>query len=362
MFKNRSKYIEFLGIFFLGLIISCLIVIKFDTLAKYVGKFFAVLKPFYIGFFIAYILNRPINFLEKRSKIKRSYLILSSYLVILIVTSIFISYFLPSVIDSSIKLITALSKGIENIPEFLGKTELIANSSLGPSIENNLSRITEILGFLTNFLVENVARIMINLTSTIMNVVFGIIISIYMLLDKYKIKSLFKGVIDIIFSKEKANRIVSFLGEVNEIFSHFITGLIVEAVTVGILAFIGMSILGVSYAPILSMIICFTNVIPYIGPFIGAVPAVIATMLYNPQLALWVLVFILILQQFDGNFIGPKIMGNYIGLDPIWIILSITIGGGFFGMLGILLAIPVGAIIKIVLTRLLNKYEQKKTL
>ncbi len=128
----------------------------------------------------------------------------------------------------------------------------------------------------------------------------------------------------------------------------------------GCLAFIGLSILNVRYALVLAVIICFTNVIPYIGPFIGAVPAVVATLTYDPAKAFWVLIFILVLQQFDGNLIGPRVMGNYIGLAPIWIILSITIGGGFAGILGIILAIPTGAILKIVFTELVEKQESKR--
>lgn len=360
MFKNRIKYIEYLTIFFIGLIISTVIILKIDLITGSIGKFFSILKPFYIGFAIAYILNRPINFLEGKTKIKRGYLILSSYIVVLGLITIFVSYFMPSVIDSSVKLITALSKGIENIPNYIANMESVSNSPIKSTLESNLSKITELLGYVTNFLVDNVAKAMISITSTLMNLIFGIIISIYMLIDKLKIRNLFKNIIKILFSEKRANGIIDFMSEVNVIFSHFITGLIVEAMTVGTLAFIGMTILNVRYAPILAMIICFTNVIPYIGPFIGAVPAVVATFLYDPKLALIVMIYILILQQFDGNFLGPKIMGNYIGLDPIWIILSITIGGGFLGMLGILLAIPIGAIAKIVLTRLLNRYERKK--
>lgn len=360
MFKNRIKYIEYLTIFFIGLIISTVIILKFDLILASVGKFFSILKPFYIGFAIAYILNRPIGFFERKTKIKRGYLILSTYLVLLGLITVFISYFMPSVIDSSVRLITALSKGVENIPNYIANMESISNSPLKTTLESNLSKITEMLGFLTNFLVDNVAKAMISITSTLMNLIFGIIISIYMSLDKVKIKDLFKNITMVLFSEKRAKGIMDFMNEVNVIFSHFITGLIVEAMTVGTLAFIGMTILKVKYAPILAMIICFTNVIPYIGPFIGAVPAVVATFLYNPKLALIVMIYILILQQIDGNLIGPKIMGNYIGLEPIWIILSITIGGGFLGMLGILLAIPIGAIVKIVLTRLLNRYERKK--
>jgi predicted PurR-regulated permease PerM len=113
--------------------------------------------------------------------------------------------------------------------------------------------------------------------------------------------------------------------------------------------------MGVRYAPILGLIICLTNMIPYFGAFIGAVPAVLATLMYDPIKAIWVAVFIIVLQQVDGNVIGPRVMGNYIGLEPIWIIFAIAFGGGFGGLLGMILAIPLGAVVKIIITRLVTK-------
>lgn len=359
MFNDRKKFIEYLLLFFSGLILSALIIIKFDHLAWYVEKFFGVLRPFYIGFAIAYILDRPVGFFEKKFKSKRGLSVLVVYLGLIGILITFGVLILPSVIDSSVKLVNELSRGVADLPNTFN---FIDNPELQSALKSNLNRLTELMGSFTNFLVENVTKLFMSVTSTLLNVIFGIIISIYMLIDKEKIRTLFSNIVKILFNKENSKRIHHFLEDVNTIFGHFITGLIIEALIVGVLAFIGMTILKVRYAPVLAVIICFTNVIPYIGPFIGAVPAVAATMMYDPTLAIWVLVFIAILQQIDGNFIGPKVMGNYIGLDPIWIILSITIGGGFLGMLGIMLAIPTGAIIKIILTHLLDKKVAKKAL
>lgn len=352
MFKDKRTFIEYMILIFIGVLICAVSIMKFDILLNALGKLLSILKPFYIGFAIAYILNRPISFFEKKLKIKRGRSILLVYIGVIGIITSFVVILLPSIIDSSIKLVNELSKNASKVPDSF---DFITYEPLKMLVENNISKLTEIIGTITNFLINNVTKIFVSFTSTLLNIIFAIVISVYMLLDKEKIKKLFSNIIDIMISEKKSIKTHEFLTEVNLIFSHFITGLIIEALIVGTLAFIGMTILGVKYAPILALIICFTNVVPYVGPFIGAVPAVVATLLYNPMLALWVLIYILILQQIDGNFIGPKVMGNYIGLDPIWIILSITIGGGFLGMLGILLAIPTGAIVKIILTGLLNK-------
>lgn len=356
MFKDKRTFIEYMIIFFIGIFISALSVMKFDATIATIGKFLSLLKPFYIGFAIAYILNRPISFFEKKLKIKRGLSILLTYIGVISIMATFVIILLPSIIESSVTLVNELSKSATQVPENLN---FISYEPLKTLLENNLSRLTELLGTVTNFLINNVTRIFMSVTSTLLNIIFAIVISVYMLLDKEKIKKLFSNIIDILIEEKKSIKIHEFLTEVNLIFSHFITGLLIEATIVGTLAFIGMTILGVKYAPILGLIICFTNVIPYVGPFIGAIPAVVATLMYNPMLALWVMIYIIILQQIDGNFIGPKVMGNYIGLDPIWIILSITIGGGFLGVLGILLAIPTGAIVKIILTGLLEKKIDK---
>lgn len=356
MFKDKRSFIEYMIIFCIGIFLSAIAVMKFDGILGSLGKLLTILKPFYIGFAIAYILNRPITFFEKKLKIRRGLSILTVYILVISIISTFIVILLPSIIESSITLVNELSKNATQLPQSIA---FISSEPLKSLIENNLSRLTELLATITNFLINNVTKIFMSITSTLLNIIFAIVISVYMLLDKEKIKKLFSNIIDILISEKRSSKIHEFLTEVNLIFSHFITGLLIEAMIVGTLAFIGMSILGVKYAPILGLIICFTNVIPYIGPFIGAIPAVVATLMYNPMLALWVMIYIIILQQIDGNFIGPKVMGNYIGLDPIWIILSITIGGGFLGVLGILLAIPTGAIVKIILTGLLNKKVDK---
>lgn len=357
LFKDKKRFIEYLTIFFVGVIITYLIISHLPNMQNMVGNLLAVLTPFYIGFGIAYILNRPISFIERKFNAKRGFVIAGTYIGLLAFIATFLSLMLPQIVSSSLRLVSDITAWVTT------QNFDIAQYNLGPIegiLQDNLNKMAEILSTVSNILLENLTKMLVSVSSALMTTVFGIIISIYMLADKESMMKLGAKLIHAFFNEKRAQRIVEFAGNVNNIFSHFISGLIVEALIVGCLAFIGLSILNVRYALVLAVIICFTNVIPYIGPFIGAVPAVVATLTYDPAKAFWVLIFILVLQQFDGNLIGPRVMGNYIGLAPIWIILSITIGGGFAGILGIILAIPTGAILKIVFTELVEKQESKR--
>ncbi len=354
MFKLEKSFISKLVAICLAIFITAYAIMQIDTVNYLILKLFAVLKPFVIGFAIAYILNKPIKFIHNRLKLKYGISILLIYLLLLILLAAFSAFVMPTIFDSGVKLAVEISRGVGVLG---GMVEKIDIKPIRTFLESNINQIAEGLTNISNFIVVNITSMFSAIAATFMNVFFGIIISIYMLIDKQKLVKLFKRTIVIFFGKQRGKALIAYFSEANLIFSSFISGLIVESVIVGIIAFIFFSLFNVKYAVILALVITFTNVIPYVGPFIGAIPAVTATLLYDPLKALWVAIFIAILQQIDANFIGPRVMGNYIGLDPIWIILSITIGGGFFGVPGILLAIPTGAIIKIILSRKIEDYN-----
>ncbi len=356
MFKLEKSFISKLVAVCLAIFITAYAILQINTVNYLVLKMLDVLKPFVIGFAIAYILNKPIMFVHNRLKLKYGFSILSIYLVLLILLATFSAFVMPTIIDSGVSLALEISKGVG----VLGN--MVKNIDIKPVrtfLESNINKIAEGLTNISNFIVVNITSMFSAIAATFMNVFFGIIISIYMLIDKQKLVKLFKRTIIILFGQKRGDGLIKYFSEANLIFSSFISGLIIESLIVGIIAFIFFSLFNVKYAMILALVITFTNVIPYVGPFIGAIPAVTATLLYDPVKALWVAVFVAILQQVDANFIGPRVMGNYIGLDPIWIILSITIGGGFFGVPGILLAIPTGALIKIILSRKIEDYNDR---
>ncbi len=354
MIKSKKAFIKLLAIVCLAIFLTAYAIFQIDTINGLIIKSFSVMKPFIIGFAIAYILNMPISLVKKHLKLSDGLSILSVYLLLIIFISVFSAFVVPTVVESSYSLAVEISKGVGTL---VGMVQKIDIEPIRAVLEGNINKIAETLTDISNFIVVNITSVFGTVAATFMNVFFGIIISIYMLIDKQKIIKLFKRIAISLLGDHKGNDLIEHFREANVIFSSFISGLIVESVIVGIIAFIFFTVLGIKYAAVLALIITFTNVIPYVGPFIGAIPAVTATLLYDPVKALWVAIFIAVLQQIDANVIGPRIMGNYIGLDPIWIILSITIGGGFFGVAGILLAIPTAAIIKITLSRMLRRRE-----
>ncbi len=350
--KNFTYYIIIVAV---AVFFTAFSIKQIESINAFIQQFINVLTPFFIGFGLAYVLGQPIKSLTKRFKLKHSMSLAVVYLSLIIIISLISAYLMPIVISNTITFANQLPNSVDKI------TNTFNNVDWGPLntfIQSNINRIAELLTYISNFIFENLSNFLIGFGTAFMNIFFGIIISIYLLLDKDNLIKVLKKVTYITLGKHKGDVIKELAIEANDVFSHYIIGLIIESLTVGVLAYIGFKFMGVQYASTLAVIITVTNVIPYIGPFIGAIPAVTVTAFYNPMLALYIAIFIAVLQQIDANIIGPRIMGNFIGLSPIWIILSITVGGGLFGVLGVLLAIPTGALLKIIFTSLLNNYNK----
>ena len=171
-----------------------------------------------------------------------------------------------------------------------------------------------------------------------------------------------KKIIYSIFKPKTGNVIIETCQKASEIFGGFITGKIIDSIIIGIIAYIGCLILRIPSAVLVAVIVGVTNVIPVFGPFIGAIPSLIIVVLQSPLHALYLLIFIIILQQVDGNIIGPKILGSSTGLSSFWVMFAILVGGGCFGFVGMLLGVPVFAVIYYIIRRVVNHSLRKKKL
>ena len=315
-----------------------------SSIAKATNYLNTLTAPFLMGFAIAYVMNPFLNFFEKifkksgaffqnHVKITRILSILINYVIIIGGTVWIVIYLVPEVRDSIITFATnvtaysdAMNVRIQNAPELL---ETIAVNVYG------FGRIT-------------------------IQFIMAIFIAFYMLLDKERFSLKAKKGIYTFFPKEKADVILRSAIRTHHIFQNFIVGKAVDSLIIGILAFIGLNLMKAPYPLILSLIIGVTNMIPYFGPFIGAIPAILITLLIDPPLAIAVGIFVLILQQFDGNYLGPKILGNSVDLNPLWIILAVLIGGAFMGPVGMFVGVPVFATIKTFASEYVNrKYIEK---
>ena len=202
---------------------------------------------------------------------------------------------------------------------------------------------------------------MIQMVREVFNFIIGIIVSIYVLFSKEKFQKQTKKLIYAVFRPGQANMILQIGGKSNEIFGGFIIGKIIDSLIIGVICFIGLSILNMPYTMLVSVIVGVTNVIPFFGPYIGAIPSTILIALEDPMKGVYFLIFILVLQQFDGNILGPKILGNSTGLSAFWVVTSILLGGGLFGFVGMVMGVPTFAVIYYIVDMILdNKLKKKK--
>ncbi|WP_353047664.1 AI-2E family transporter [Exiguobacterium sp. s163] len=199
-------------------------------------------------------------------------------------------------------------------------------------------------------------------TMTLINFLIGIVISIYLLKDKEVFARMFKRLLYALLPVGTAKTTIDIFQEMDYIFKRYIIGKSLDCLIIGVLAVIGLLIIGAPYALLLGVIVGVLNFIPYVGPLLGMIPAFIITYFYDPFTAVLVLLFIFLLQQFDGLWLGPKILGDSVGITPFWVITSIIIGGSLFGLVGMFVSVPITAMIQVVLSRLIDYRLNRKNL
>jgi predicted PurR-regulated permease PerM len=365
LFKNSKKvpYIELLPIIVLSFIIVKLID-NIGAVGDFFSKFFSIIGAFIWGFCIAYILNPVMKYFERKFHIKRVWSLVITYTLFLGILVLFITIVTPKVIKSAGELASSIPEYVDIAQDWLNdnadKFEALnrLNVNLEEKFMEGMQHASEFLTSKLNVILSQA----INITYSVAKAILGIVISIYILMDKEKFKSNFKRFIYAILRKDRATYFLKTCSEVNLIFSKFILGKALDSLIIGIMCFIGLGIMRVHFASLLSVIVGITNMIPYFGPFLGMVPAFIITIFYSPIQALWVLIFIFALQQFDGWYLGPKILGDQVGLSPFWVIAAIIIGGGAFGVWGMFLGVPIAATIKTFLDRFIQRRLAEKQL
>ena len=351
----------------------------FSNINKVTGFFSwvaSVLRPFILAFIFAYLLNGVLAFFEKvfgkigNRNIRRILAIVVTWIVTIAVLALFFYIIIPD-IKASIGTL------INNIPGYLESTKSFANylvdtygideNVIAPLLNfevstDNIMKIVEQYGKQLLPQIANIANISMKIGSTIFDIVIAIIISIYFMFSKETLIAQLKKSFYALFDKEVASTSVRVARETHRIFSGFINGKLLDSLIIGILCFIGMSILRFEYPLLISFIVGVTNIIPFFGPFIGAIPSVLLLLVINPWHALWFAVFVLGLQQLDGNVIGPKILGDSTGLPPIWVMFAILIGGEFMGVVGMFIGVPAFAVIYKFAKEILEKRLKKKNM
>jgi len=326
-----------------------------------------VINPIVIGMVLAYLMNPLMKWIESNTRFKRGISIAILYLGFIGILSVLIAFILPAIISSISDIVVHFPSYIEQMNDFGNDMITRFEAAYGGDIESMLNsetftNVTNKFGVVMNDILGNTLTGIASFSSGIFKFIMGLIISIYVLKDKERFTNGMTRLVYASFKDKDAKGFMGFIKEVDFIFSRYISGKLLDSSIIAVLAFIGLWLIGAPYHLLLALIIGVTNMIPYFGPFIGGTPAVIITLFYSPVTAVWVLIFIIVLQQFDGNILGPKILGDSVGVGPFWIMLAIIIGGGLFGILGMLVGVPVIVVILNAINRQIDRSLMHKGL
>ena len=387
LLENKHARLMFM-IFIVGalLIIFNQIVGNYESFSEGVGTIKTIVSPFIYGFVMAYLLSPIYNatvrglykllgkyFKNKQRLFSFCKLVASVVAVVCLIGAVagLIALIVPQVIESLTGILKSLPQRLTQLSALFNditskmdnKRLAMKMSEIYAQVQTNLIELaqTKLLPGMGT-LVGQVSTQVILTLKTMMNVMIGVMACVYMLNSKERFQGQFKKVILATLPTEKAEAVFDFAKFTNRTFGGFINGKIIDSIIIGIICFILMKIFGFPYPILISAIIGITNVIPFFGPFIGAIPAAIIILLVSPIHALYFLILIFILQQVDGNIIGPAILGNTTGIASFWVLFSIVIGGGLFGFIGMVLGVPVFAIIYYYFSRSINKRLEAKGL
>ncbi|MBR6790436.1 MAG: AI-2E family transporter [Oscillospiraceae bacterium] len=332
-----------------------------DKVSALARNFFDLLSPFIWGFALAYLLNPILNFTEDSigqltknklsKKIVRVIGMLLTYAFAVLILWLFFKIVIPQLIDSVTSLAALITTWFNGITPWIN--QLITDYDLQnldlagfgtDTISKITSAVTDMLKSFSNA-IPQVVQTAASLASGIFDIIMGIIISIYLLFSKEKFFAHGKKFLYAFFPKGFTEKTIEIAHESNRIFSGFISGKILDSAIIGVLCFICMSIFRWPYTMLISVIVGVTNVIPYFGPFIGAIPSALILLIVDPKIAVLFGIFILALQQLDGNVIGPKILGDSTGLSSFWVIFSITVFSSLLGPIGMFIGVPLFAVI-----------------
>ncbi len=321
------------------------------------SRILMILRPIIIGFAIAFILNKPYKrFCSLYAKIpkKSKHTNLISALALLTVYILFFAFVTAVIIIVIPQIVSSIEKFGENISDYLTNFKDYTNDiydKLNNKLPENVNILDKLYGYIEK--VPDILSTLLmgafgftqSLIGVVIDIFLSIIISIYFLTSKKKLIRQFKKIIIALFKEKTSKKILNAFETTNETFSNFVSGQLIDAFIVGTLCFIGMSLFKFEYAFLISVLVGVTNIIPIVGPFLGTVPGAFILLLIDPIKALWFIIFIVCLQQIDSNLIYPRVVGTKVGLPALWVLVAIIIGGGLFGILGMLLAVPTMSLI-----------------
>ena len=390
-FKNTNKYFQWGLTAFLVIAASiCFYYLVFygSNIKTGIKTVSNILMPIVFGLITAYLLTPVLNFIENRaliplcnkmrvkeskrrgSIIRGAGILITAFLFVIIIYGLF-AMLVSEIVPSIQSIANNFDNYINNFTVWLNDELLANNPELKEYAIRSIDKysvdfetwLNETLIPKSSAFIMTVSLSVISMLKVLWNFILGFIISIYVMASKEKLAGQAKKIAYAVFPKKTANKIIRNFRFTHKTFIGFISGKILDSLIIGILCFIGTSIMRTPYAVLISVIIGLTNIIPFFGPFLGAIPTTILIFLVdisNPLNPVYFIIFILILQQIDGNIIGPKILGNSTGISGFWVIFAITLFGGFFGIPGMIVGVPIFAVLFAAIKALVNSSLRKK--
>ncbi len=383
MKKIWDTYYVKIALYTLFVIVAAILVYRISSntdniiphVYAYIKSIIAIFTPILYGLLIAYLLNPAVAFFErylikwthsttfKDFKRLRLLSIIIVYICIFGTLFLTIRFLVPQILDNIKVLFNNLPTYLDELKGIIAQLQHTINQNISyPDVTQfvneiiNPSKVSHLVDFASlSKAFDHVISGTMNLTGTILNLIIGIMIASYAVMQKETFTNGSKRLIYALFRQNTANKIISIASESHTTIIRFFVGKSLDSLIIGIICFIILSIMKNPYALLLSFIVGLFNMIPYFGPFIGAIPAVILTLFEGIPAAIGVAIFIFLLQQFDGLYLGPKILGESIGITPFWIISAITVGGAIAGPLGMFFASPILAVILSITNRWIDK-------
>lgn len=375
-FKD-SEYFKWGFTFFCSLAAAIVVYSLFSKIGVvgiFIAKLFKILLPIILGVIFAYLLNPLERYLESHAakwvanqmfndnkehkKFKKAFAIVLTYLIVLLIVVLVIIFVLPNLLESVQILITNVPSYVNSVYEWL--KEMFKNS---PEITSSLESInSNIMEYLKNIIVpsmdtiaNSVATGITGVINGIINVFIGLIASVYLLADKDNFLKGANRILKVILPNKVYVPTMTTLKYSDKVFGGFLIARIIDSLIIAIITFVTFAIFGIPYSILLAVIIGVTNIIPYFGPIIGAVPCGIILFIIDPGKCLTYVILIFLIQQFDGNYLGPKLIGDKTGIKSFWVLFSILLFGGLFGFAGMIFGVPVFAVIYSVVKNAIDK-------
>lgn len=359
--------------------ISGILVVAFYTLINNVeplyGVFqaiFVALSPFIYGIGIAFLLNplRKVieySWLEKTKLKPRTKKVIASFgalLIGIIMLFVFFSILIPQMISSIQTFLSSFEGYVDTAHKFFESNNFFSDDllkTLNPVIDKGVSMLGDWVSNIASSL-NAILMYSVIFAKSVMNFLIGMIIALYILLDEVNLKRQMKKVLYALLPEKTTKGILRTTRLTINTFNSFVAGKAVDSLIIGILCYIILSFMKMPYTPLISVVVGVTNMIPVFGPFLGAVPSILILLLVDPFKALEFSIFILILQQVDGNIIGPRILGGAVGLPTLYVMFAIIIGGALFGIVGMFIGVPVFSVIFVLVSEFIHRQLDKKNI